>query len=113
VFAVRTVSWGLSQTRGQDFSFEGLNPLAEAAHLSHVITYTPELSTSPDEATLIHKSPAPDEPEACTTLSDGTAVWVVRYDTDSGQPALFCPWQNPQLQPLTRELLLLLLSPHY
>jgi dolichyl-phosphate-mannose-protein mannosyltransferase len=110
---VRTVSWGLSQTRGPDFSFEGLNPLAEAAHLSHVITYTPELSTSPQEATLIHKSPEPYEPEACTTLSDGTAVWVVRYDTDSGQPALFCPWQHPQLQPLTREQLLLLLSPQY
>lgn len=37
---VRTVSRGLSQTRGPEFSFEGLNPLAEAAHLSRVITYT-------------------------------------------------------------------------
>jgi 4-amino-4-deoxy-L-arabinose transferase-like glycosyltransferase len=93
---VRTVDWGIEQSRAPDFSFEGLKPLATIAGLSPVITQTPELSASVSVATLIHEPVAPRTPPPCTRLSDGTGVWVVRYDAATGKTALYCPSRRPR-----------------
>jgi hypothetical protein len=93
---VRTVDWGLEQSRAPDFSFEGLKPLATIAGLSPVITQTPEFIASASIATLIHEPVNPRNPPPCTRLSDGTGVWVVRYDAAIGKPATYCPTSRPR-----------------
>jgi hypothetical protein len=32
----------------------------------------------------------------CTRLSDGTGVWVVRYDAAAGKLAFYCPTRSPR-----------------
>jgi hypothetical protein len=93
---VRTVDWGLEQSRAPDFSFEGLKPLATIAGLSPAITQTPEFIASASIATLIHEPVNPRNPPPCTRLSDGTGVWVVRYDAAIGKPATYCPTRRPR-----------------
>jgi hypothetical protein len=93
---VRAVSWGLEQSRLPDFSYEGLIPLARVANLEPAITAEPEFSSSPRVATLIHQPVAAGAPPTCTRVSDGTGVWVVRYDTPARKLALYCPTRRPQ-----------------
>jgi len=126
---VENVGWNLSQTEQPDFSWEGLIPLAEVAHLSHALLRREPGETSRDvlsaltqtrsrSALLIHKAAAPYEPVPCTRLSDGTGIWVVRGGTmivggrvQAGPPTLFCPWQNPHVRPITQAEMELLLRP--
>ena len=93
---VRVVSWGLEQSRLPDFSFEGLIPLVRVADLRPAITTEPEFSGSSQIATLIHQPVAANAPPTCTRVSDGTGVWVVRYDTAARKLALYCPTRRPQ-----------------
>jgi 4-amino-4-deoxy-L-arabinose transferase-like glycosyltransferase len=93
---VEKVTWGLEQSRLPDFSFEGLYPLARISKLAPVMTQTPEYSKSTRVATLVHQAVAPRAPPACARLSDGTGVWVVRYDTSLRKLSLYCPTLHPQ-----------------
>lgn len=93
---VTTVAWGAGQSAGADFSFEGLKPLADIAKLRSVITAAPEYARSTTVATLIHEPVKVHTPPTCTRLSDGTGVWVVRYDLAAGEFALFCPSHSPR-----------------
>lgn len=93
---VREVTWGLEQSGLPDFSFEGLLPLARIARLTPVLTSTPEFSVAASVATLVHQSITAHAPAPCARLSDGTGVWVVRYDTVAGRPAFYCPGRRPQ-----------------
>jgi 4-amino-4-deoxy-L-arabinose transferase-like glycosyltransferase len=93
---VKTVSWAFEQSRLADFSFEGLLPLAQIAGLTPALTSTPEFSQSSAVATLIHQPVAANAPPACARLSDGTGVWVVRYDNARRKLALYCPARHPQ-----------------
>jgi 4-amino-4-deoxy-L-arabinose transferase-like glycosyltransferase len=93
---VSTVAWMRSQGRGPDFSSEGLLPLTRIAKLSHVLTETTEYSRYTKAVTLIHQSVGATSPPACTRLSDGTGVWVVRHDDATGELALFCPTRRPR-----------------
>ncbi len=93
---VRTVSWGFEQSRLADFSFEGLIPLARVANLTPAMTAGPEFSSSPSVATLIHDPVTANAPPTCTRVSDGTGVWVVRYDSAARKLALYCPTRHPQ-----------------
>jgi hypothetical protein len=93
---VRTVAWSLEQSADPDFSYEGLLPLARIAGLSPAVAAGPELYPSASVATLLHQRPTAHTPPTCTKLSDGTAVWVVRYDTAAGKLALYCPSRRPQ-----------------
>jgi hypothetical protein len=97
---VRTVTWSLEQSRLADFSFEGIFPLAEIAGLAPVITTTPEFSKVASVATLIHLPITAQAPPTCTRLSDGTGVWVVRYDVSAKRSALYCPTRRPRFYDL-------------
>jgi 4-amino-4-deoxy-L-arabinose transferase-like glycosyltransferase len=93
---VRVLSWGLVQSRLADFSFEGLVPLARIAHLQAALTQSPQFSKSARVATLLHEPVAKGSPPTCTRMSDGTGVWVVRYDTAAHELALYCPTGQPR-----------------
>lgn len=93
---VRTIAWGFGQSAEPDFSYEGLLPLVRIAQLSPVVTQKPELSSSTSVATLFHAPVTAHAPPTCTRLSDGTGVWVARYDTAAGKLALYCPSRRPQ-----------------
>lgn len=93
---VNTVAWSVAQSTAPDFDTEGLLPLARIARLSPAITGTPEYSNSTSTATLIHVPIIAHSPPACTRLSDGTGVWVVRYDTSASRLAYYCPTRRPQ-----------------
>jgi hypothetical protein len=96
---VRTVAWEFGQSGAPDFSFEGLLPLARIAKLSPMTTQGPEFSSSPSIATLIHAPVTARTPPTCTRLSDGTGVWVARYDTAAGKLMLYCPGRRPPFYP--------------
>jgi dolichyl-phosphate-mannose-protein mannosyltransferase len=93
---VRTVAWSSQQSTSSDFSFEGLLPLARIAGLEAVTIRTLEFSNSASVVTLIHEPVSPSKPPPCTRLSDGTGVWVVRYDAAAGKPATYCPTRRPR-----------------
>jgi hypothetical protein len=88
---VKTVTWGYEQTALPDFSSAGLIPLAQIAGLAPELTEHPVLSPSPSAATLVHEAPSALGAPPCTRLSDGTGVWVVRYDAAARKPAFYCP----------------------
>jgi 4-amino-4-deoxy-L-arabinose transferase-like glycosyltransferase len=93
---VRTIAWSAEQSELKDFSSAGLIPLAQIAGLAPVLTNTPEFSSSPSVATLVHEAIAPHGPATCARLSDGTGVWVVRYDSAAHKLALYCPARHLQ-----------------
>jgi hypothetical protein len=93
---VRYVAWSLEQSKNPDFSFEGLKPLAVIANLEGTMTERPQFSNTPRAVTLIHEPVTPHSPPTCTRVSDGTGVWVVRYDTSARKLALYCPTHRPQ-----------------
>jgi 4-amino-4-deoxy-L-arabinose transferase-like glycosyltransferase len=93
---VGTVAWSVEQSAAPDFDTEGLLPLARIAGLSPAVTGTPEYSGSSNTATLIHRPITASSPPACARLSDGTGVWVVRYDTAAADLTYYCPTRHPQ-----------------
>ncbi len=93
---VRVVTWGSEQSELPDFSLEGLLPLARIAKLSPQVTQSPEFSQSASVATLMHMSVTAHNPPPCTRLSDGTGVWVVRFDASLRKLAFYCPTRHPQ-----------------
>jgi hypothetical protein len=117
---LQRVEWGRRQSEQPGFSYEGLIPLAEAAHLYYVLLNPLEPSTVTGDAVLVHKAAASSEPTPCTTLSDGTGVWIVRSPAwawspsrrhyEPQRPGLFCPWQSPHFKPITKAGLERLLS---
>jgi 4-amino-4-deoxy-L-arabinose transferase-like glycosyltransferase len=93
---VTTVAWGGEQSRNPDFSAEGLLPLTTISKLTPAITRTPEFARSTEVATLIHTPVSPRNPPPCTRLSDGTGVWVVRFEPSAGKLEFYCPSRRPQ-----------------
>jgi hypothetical protein len=93
---VRAVVWGNNQSEGKDFSSAGLLPLAEIAKLTPELTRAPEFSSSPSVVTLVHEPVSARAPATCARLSDGTGVWVVRFDTAARKLALYCPRRRPR-----------------
>jgi 4-amino-4-deoxy-L-arabinose transferase-like glycosyltransferase len=93
---VSTVVWSIEQSRAPDFSFEGLMPLARIAKLSPIVTRSVQYGRSTSVATLLHESASARTAPPCTRLSDGTAVWVVRYDPAARKLAFYCPTRRPR-----------------
>src|ERR1700683_1767183 len=93
---VRTVAWSLKQSESADFSWEGLKPLALMDGLKPVATGRVEYSLTSSAATLLHTRVGAHAQPTCTRLSDGTGVWVARYDVAAGEMALYCPTHRPQ-----------------
>ncbi len=93
---VRTVAWSAQQSREPDFDTEGLLPLTRIAELSPVVTGAPEFSNSSSTATLLHLPVSAGAPPTCTRLTDGTGVWVARYNPSSRKVELYCPFRSPQ-----------------
>jgi hypothetical protein len=93
---VRTIAWSAEQSELPDFSSAGLAALAQIAELSPALTRGVQYSRSTSVATLIHEPVSARRPATCTRLSDGTGVWVVRYDAAAGKLAFYCPATRPQ-----------------
>jgi 4-amino-4-deoxy-L-arabinose transferase-like glycosyltransferase len=93
---VRTVAWSYEESTAPDFSFEGIFPLLRIAKIAGIMTATPEFTYSADVATLIHEPLSAQSPPTCTRLSDGTGMWIVRYDQAAGKLALYCPTRSPR-----------------
>jgi 4-amino-4-deoxy-L-arabinose transferase-like glycosyltransferase len=106
---VRTVTWSLEQSRGTDFSFEGVGPLVRFAKLTPALTETPQFSRSPSVVTLIHEPVTSTSPPPCTRVSrlkagtiwitrepPGAGIWVARYDPVARKLALYCPSRRPR-----------------
>jgi 4-amino-4-deoxy-L-arabinose transferase-like glycosyltransferase len=92
---VEVVAFHITQIEAADFSGEGLGPLAMIAGLLPSVE-TALASSSASAVTVIHQSRSPASPPACTTLSDGTGVWLLRLDGLSGQLTYYCPLRRPQ-----------------
>jgi len=93
---VHTVLWNVEQTQEPDFSLAGLMPLALIARLSPEVTRTTEYVRNASVATLVHEPVVAGSRPTCTRLSDGTGVWVIRYDPAAGKLAYFCPGRDPR-----------------
>jgi 4-amino-4-deoxy-L-arabinose transferase-like glycosyltransferase len=92
---VEVVAFNANQIEAADFSGEGLGPLALIAGLLPSVE-TALASSSPAAVAVIHQSVSSSLPPACTTLSDGTGVWLLRVDQVSGHVAYYCPFRQPQ-----------------
>jgi hypothetical protein len=97
---VEAVSLSFEQSQQPDFSFEGLLPLARIAHLTPTITVNPQYVQSAGVVTLIHEAVGSTSAPTCTRLSDGTGVWMARYDAAAGELALYCPIPRPHFYDL-------------
>jgi hypothetical protein len=93
---VRTVTWSAEQSALPDFSSAGLSPISRIAGLTPAPAGRLEYASSASVATLIHEAVSSHRPSACTRLSDGTAVWVIRYDEAAGKLSYYCPSRRPQ-----------------
>jgi 4-amino-4-deoxy-L-arabinose transferase-like glycosyltransferase len=93
---VHTVTWSAEQSLLPDFSEAGLIPLAQIAGLTPVVARRVEYSESASVATLIHEPVGARAAPTCRRLSDGTGVWVVRYDTAARKLAFYCPTGRPR-----------------
>jgi hypothetical protein len=97
---VRVIKWGVKESSEPDFSSEGLIPLAMIAGLAPTSS-TLTLTGNPMNAILVHQPITIGAPATCTSLSDGTAVWVLRANpTFSGRRELYCPFPHPHYYPL-------------
>jgi 4-amino-4-deoxy-L-arabinose transferase-like glycosyltransferase len=92
---VEVIAFNESQIEAADFSGEGLGPLAMIAGLLPSVE-TALADSSPAAVAVIHQSVSSGLPQACTTLSDGTGVWLLRLDQVSGHVAYYCPSRQPQ-----------------
>jgi dolichyl-phosphate-mannose-protein mannosyltransferase len=92
---VEVVAFNVNQIEAADFSGEGLGPLAMVAGLLPSIE-TALASSSSAAVAVIHQSVSSSSPPACTTLSDGTGVWLLRLDQVSGHVAYYCPFRRPK-----------------
>jgi Dolichyl-phosphate-mannose-protein mannosyltransferase len=93
---IKTVIWSGRKSIGTDFDSEGLLPLIRVAGLSPAITAEVEFAHSSDTVTLVHLPAGANGAPACTRLSDGTGVWVIRYDTFARELAYYCPTRRPR-----------------
>lgn len=94
---VKTLAFGEQQTTGQDFSYQGLDALTLIVGLKPLITAGGiYYSRSVHVATLMHEPVGAGANSPCTRLSDGTGVWVVRYDPARRALALYCPTRRPK-----------------
>ena len=91
---VEVVTFSLDQSEAPDFSFEGLGPLVTIAKMQPSFE-TSLVSTSSKVVALVHLPISPNLPPTCTTLSDGTGVWVLRLNP-AGKVQLYCPYRSPQ-----------------
>jgi Dolichyl-phosphate-mannose-protein mannosyltransferase len=93
---VRSITWNVGEIGQPDFSEAGLNALAFIYKLSPATTGSQEFIKSATVATLIHAPVTTNAPPTCTRESDGTGVWVARYDAAARHMALYCPTRRPQ-----------------
>jgi hypothetical protein len=92
---VEVVAFDSAQLEAADFSGEGLGPLAMIAGLLPSVE-TALASSSSAAVTVIHQSVSSSSPSACTTLDDGTGVWVLRLNPESTKVEFFCPFPHPR-----------------
>jgi 4-amino-4-deoxy-L-arabinose transferase-like glycosyltransferase len=94
---VRTLAFGVRQAAGTDFSYQGVDALALIAGLTPYETGGGNYySRSASVATLLHEPVTAHATDPCTRLSDGTGVWVVRFDAARHALALYCPMRRPK-----------------
>jgi hypothetical protein len=89
------VVFSLSQSQGPEFGLEGLIPLFMIAKMLPSVEPA-LLSTSTAVVGLVHQAISRGLPPTCTTLGDGTGVWVLRLNSRSGKVELYCPSHRPR-----------------
>ncbi len=89
------VVFSLSQSEGPEFGLEGLIPLFMIAKMLPSVEPA-LLSTSTAVVGLVHQAISRGLPPTCTTLGDGTGVWVLRLNSRSGKVELYCPSHRPR-----------------
>jgi 4-amino-4-deoxy-L-arabinose transferase-like glycosyltransferase len=92
---VEVVAFNINQLEAADFSGEGLGPLAMIAGLLPSVE-TALANSSSAAVAVIHHAVSSTLPPACTTLSDGTGVWLLRLDEVSAHVTYYCPFRRPQ-----------------
>jgi hypothetical protein len=92
---VETVAFHEAQIEGPDFSGEGLGPLAMIAGLAPSVQTALDASTA-TAVTVLHEARRASLPAACTTLDDGTGVWLLRLDPLAHTVRYYCPAHDPQ-----------------
>jgi hypothetical protein len=85
---VRTLALGTA-VGPPTFSKTGLTALAKIARIAP----SSEPAPAPDAAAaaLVHQVSVPGGSAPCTRLSDGSGVWVLRFDPATRAVAYFCP----------------------
>jgi hypothetical protein len=93
---VGSVAWSYEHGGPPLFSSAGLLTLVRIAGLTPVVLQTLEFSPEASVVTLVHGPVGARNAPPCTRLSDGSGVWVARYDASAGTTAYFCPTHRPQ-----------------
>jgi 4-amino-4-deoxy-L-arabinose transferase-like glycosyltransferase len=92
---VEVVTFVTSQLESADFSGEGLGVLVMIAGMTPSVE-TALANTTPAAVVLTHQSVSSGLPAPCTTLSDGTGVWVLRRNPGTGGVGFYCPLRHPR-----------------
>jgi Dolichyl-phosphate-mannose-protein mannosyltransferase len=100
---IRSVAWlddGYGSTpysRSPYFDGIGLMAFAYVAHLQANMQPWDSLPPSVDRAIVIRSAAGFDGTEPCTTLTDGSGVWVRIGDPVARDARNYCPWRRPPL----------------
>ena len=78
----------------KNFSTSGLKALALIARLQ-TSPKTALATRRPRVVALIRGHVSTHAPRPCTTLTDGTGVWILRRDTSVGTLSFYCPYPQP------------------
>jgi 4-amino-4-deoxy-L-arabinose transferase-like glycosyltransferase len=94
--SVRQVAFDSPQHEDRsDFSNSGVAALSLIAGMTVALETRLPSDATPSVVGLVHRPITPQAPPSCTRLSDGTGVWVVRYDAAERRLSLYCPFRQP------------------
>jgi hypothetical protein len=77
-----------------EFTKTGLSALAKIARIEP--SREPVPAPDPTVAALVHQATVPGGTPPCTRLTDGSGVWVLRFDTARHKFSYYCPFPHPR-----------------
>lgn len=97
---VRLLYLSIPNTTSARFSEEGLRALALIANLSVHPTRSLFVESSGEAATIAREPEGSSGLSPCVRLSDGSGIFVLRYDEATHKADLFCPFRDPSYSPV-------------